>query len=152
MISVIVPTLNSAAGLQTLLPALVPAAVDALVREVIAADGGSTDPTLAICEDAGVKVVAGGILAAAATARGERLLIAPDDLALRAGWDERLRAHLARGGGSALVMGERAPGWLGWLRAAKVGLLIDRARLNGQAETRDVAALVKALGRGAVRL
>lgn len=152
MITVIVPTLNSAAGLQTLLPPLVPAAVDGLVREVIAAEGGSTDATLEICEDAGVKLVTGGIAAAAAAARSDWLLILPDDLMLRPGWDERLRAHLTRGGGTARIAGERAVGLMGWLRSPKAGLLVDRGRLAGRAETREVAALVRALGRGAARL
>ena len=152
MISVIVTTLNSAAGLQTLLPPLAPAAMDGLVREVIAADGGSEDPTLAICDDAGVTVVAGGILVAAAAARSDRLLILPDDLVLRPGWDDRLRAHITRGGGTALVLGARTPGLLGRLKAVKVGLLIDRGGIEGRGETRDVAVLARALGRGAARL
>jgi glycosyltransferase involved in cell wall biosynthesis len=152
MISVIVATLNSAAGLQTLLPPLVPAAVDGLVREVIAADGGSTDATLEICEDAGVTVVAGGIVAAAAGARSDLVLIVPDDLMLRPGWDERLRAHLVRGREGAVLVGERGPGFMGRFTAPKLGLLVDRAKLAGRPETRDVAALARALGRGAKRL
>ena len=152
MISVIVPTLNSAAGLQTLLPPLVPAAVDGLVREVIAAEGGSTDATLEICEDAGVKVAVGGIIAAVAGARSDLVLILPDDLALRPGWDERLRAHLTRGRDGAVILGAQPAGLMGWLTSPKRGLLIDRAKLAGRAETRDVAALVRALGAGAKRL
>lgn len=152
MISVIVPTLNSAAGLQTLLPPLVPAAMDGLVREVIAADGGSTDATLEICEDAGVKVVVGGVLAASAAARSDWVMILPDDLVLRPGWDERLRAHLTRGGGTALLAGARAQGLAGWLKAPTRGLLVDRGRLAGRAETREAAVLVRSLGRGAARL
>jgi glycosyltransferase involved in cell wall biosynthesis len=152
MISVIVPTLNSAAGLQTLLPPLVPAAIDGLVREVIAADGGSTDATLEICEDAGVKVVVGGVLAASAAARGDWVMILPEDLMLRPGWEERLRAHLARGGGTARVVGDREPGLLGRLKSPALGLLVDRGKLAGRAETREVAGLARTLGRGAPRI
>ncbi|MEZ5917510.1 MAG: glycosyltransferase [Parvularculaceae bacterium] len=48
-ISVVIPTLNAGRGLAEALAALVPAALDGLVREVIVADGGgSTDETLAI--------------------------------------------------------------------------------------------------------
>jgi cellulose synthase/poly-beta-1,6-N-acetylglucosamine synthase-like glycosyltransferase len=55
MISVIVRTLDNAATLPACLGALVPAAVDAIVTEVIVVDGGSTDATLEIVEDAGAK-------------------------------------------------------------------------------------------------
>jgi hypothetical protein len=48
MISVVVPTLNSEAGLPATLASLVTAAVDGLVREVIIVDGGSSDGTAAI--------------------------------------------------------------------------------------------------------
>ena len=55
MISVVIPTLNAAATLQRALSPLVPAAVDGLVREVVVADGGSTDETLELAEDAGAQ-------------------------------------------------------------------------------------------------
>jgi len=152
MISVIVATLNSAVSLQTLLPPLVPAAVDGLVREVIAADGGSTDATLEICEDAGVKVVTGGLLAAAAAARGDRVLILPEGLAFAGDWQDRIRAHLTAGGGAALVAGARPSGLLARLRSQGLGLLIDRVRLGEGGETRDVAELVRRHGRGAKRI
>ena len=45
MISVVIPTLNAEATLAATLAALVPAAVDGLVREVIVVDGGSSDRT-----------------------------------------------------------------------------------------------------------
>jgi len=57
MISVIIPTFNAEAGLAQTLAALVPAALDGLVREVIVVDGGSRDRTAAIADDAGATVV-----------------------------------------------------------------------------------------------
>ena len=55
MITVVIPTLNAEAGLPATLTALVPAAVDGLVREVIVVDGGSTDFTCRIAEEMGAE-------------------------------------------------------------------------------------------------
>jgi len=57
MISVIIPTRDAEATLAPTLAALIPAAVDGIVREVIVADGGSVDRTLTIAENAGVEIV-----------------------------------------------------------------------------------------------
>jgi len=57
VISVIIPTLNAEQGLAATLTALVPAAVEGLVREVIVVDGGSTDRTLKIAETSGAEIV-----------------------------------------------------------------------------------------------
>ena len=48
MISVVVPTLNAESDLPRTLAALVPAAIEGIVREVIIVDGGSTDATARI--------------------------------------------------------------------------------------------------------
>jgi glycosyltransferase involved in cell wall biosynthesis len=63
MISVVIPTSNSAATLATTLEALVPAAVAGLVREVIIVDAGSADATLRIAESSGADVIALGVAA-----------------------------------------------------------------------------------------
>ena len=60
MISVVVATLNSAETLAEALAGLIPAAVQGLVREVIIADGGSTDATLQIADGTGADVVHSG--------------------------------------------------------------------------------------------
>lgn len=57
MISVIIPTRDSERLLAPTLAALIPAAVDGFVREVIVADGGSKDRTLVVAENAGVDVI-----------------------------------------------------------------------------------------------
>src|SRR5436309_1127765 len=60
MISVVIPTVNAEATLGQALAALVPAAVDGLVREVIVVDGGSTDRTAEIVDHAGANLLKGG--------------------------------------------------------------------------------------------
>ncbi|MFA7262249.1 MAG: glycosyltransferase [Caulobacter sp.] len=100
MISVIVQTLNNAATLPACLGALVPAAVDAIVTEVIVVDGGSTDATLAIAEDAGVKR-ADSIQAAVTAAKSDWLLLLPATVRLEKGWDAEAAAHVQNGGGRA---------------------------------------------------
>lgn len=152
MLSAIIPTLNSEEDLQVLLAALVPAAVDGLVREVICADGGSTDATGVICEDAGAKMVSGGLVAAAQAARNDRLLILPADLRLAPGWEEGLGRKLADLKGAVRIEGARPTGLLMGLRSPPCGLVVDRARVIDRAETRDAAALIKALGIGAKRV
>jgi glycosyltransferase involved in cell wall biosynthesis len=57
MITVVLPTHDSAARLVQVLTVLVPAAVDGLVKAVVFADAGSTDATLDIAEDSGARVV-----------------------------------------------------------------------------------------------
>ncbi|HRD29360.1 MAG TPA: glycosyltransferase [Caulobacter sp.] len=109
MISVIVQTLNNAATLPACLGALVPAAVDAIVTEVIVVDGGSTDATLEIIEDAGAKR-ADSLAAAVAAAKSDWLLLLPADLRLEAGWDARAAAHVQTSGGRGARF-PSAPWW-----------------------------------------
>ncbi len=98
MISVIIPTLNNAATLPACLGALVPAAVDAIVTEVIVVDGGSADATLEIADDAGVKR-ADSLQAAVGAAKSDWLLLLPADLRLETGWDAEAATHLQTSGG-----------------------------------------------------
>lgn len=100
MITVVVRTLNSEATLPACLGALVPAAVDAIVTEVIVVDGGSIDATLAIVEDAGARRAA-SVEAAVAMAKSDWLLLLPADLRLETGWDAEAAAHLQNSGGRA---------------------------------------------------
>lgn len=101
MISVIVPTRDSAACLGPCLAALVPAAVSGLVREVVLADAGSGDATLEIAADAGARVVAGDVGAAAAVAKGDWLLILPPGTRLETGWEAEAADHVDRHAGKA---------------------------------------------------
>jgi rSAM/selenodomain-associated transferase 2 len=93
MLSVIIPTLNAEAALGRAMAALVPAAVDGVVREVIVVDGNSTDQTAAIAESAGATVVASSsgrgqqLAAGADRARFPWLLFLHADTVLEPGWE-----------------------------------------------------------------
>ena len=111
MISVIIPTLNAEAGLAQTLAALVPAALDGLVREVIVVDGGSRDRTTEIADEAGATLIArsgggrGGQLAAgAAQARFPWLLFLHADTVLDPGWEREAAAFM-----EAIDTGKRPP-------------------------------------------
>ena len=67
MISVVIPALNAERHLPETLTALVPAAVDGVVREVIVVDGGSSDETRVIADLSGADIVS------AAPGRGGQL-------------------------------------------------------------------------------
>jgi glycosyltransferase involved in cell wall biosynthesis len=117
MITVVLPTSNSAARLVHVLPLLVPAAVDGLVKAVVFADAGSTDATLAIAEDSGARVVqasgdAGRRLASGcAMAKSAWVLALGEDLILPEAWRTPVEAHLAGGGGKPAFIA--APGLFG---------------------------------------
>lgn len=102
MITVVIPTLDAESGLAAALSALVPAAVDGLVRQVVVADGGSADRTLEIAEAAGAEIVKtprgrGHQLAAGAErARFPWLLFLHADTVLAEGWEREAAAFIAR--------------------------------------------------------
>jgi rSAM/selenodomain-associated transferase 2 len=94
MISVIIPTLNAAPHLARTLQSLVAGMTGGIIKEVIVADGGSDDETLAIADGAGCTVVktergpAKQMRAGAAMAKGKWLLFLHADTALASGWVE----------------------------------------------------------------
>lgn len=94
MISVVIPTLNAEAYLARCLTALVPAAVDGVVREVVVVDGGSSDATATIADDAGANFVKAErgrglqLAAGAAAAKSRWLLFLHADTVLQPGWEE----------------------------------------------------------------
>lgn len=117
-ISAVIPTLNAAATLQQTLAAL---RRSAIVREIIVADGGSSDETVARVSMAGARVVAaprgrGSQLAAgAAAASGDWLLFLHADCHLGPGWESAVKAFLAapeaasRAGYFDLALDDAAP-------------------------------------------
>lgn len=106
-LSVIIPALNAAADLPLALESLLPGLEAGLIREVIVADGGSTDATRAIAGSAGATVIdsAAGrgkqMRAGAGAARGEWFLFLHADTALSRDWPERAASHMGTRSGHA---------------------------------------------------
>jgi glycosyltransferase involved in cell wall biosynthesis len=67
------------------------------VRELVVADGGSSDATLEILEEAGAHLVEGGLDAACAAAKGPWLLIMPPTGRLPYEWVGPVRRVLESG-------------------------------------------------------
>jgi glycosyltransferase involved in cell wall biosynthesis len=101
MISVIVPTFNAQTALPRCFDGLIGATVRGLVKEVIVADGGSSDDTLMIADAAGCHVVNAGRgraahwIAGAAEARGDWLLFLLPDTALEQGWENEAESFMS---------------------------------------------------------
>jgi glycosyltransferase involved in cell wall biosynthesis len=148
MITVVLPTHDSAARLVQVLTLLVPAAVDGLVKTVVFADAGSSDATLAIAEDSGAQVVAvlgdvGTRLAAgAAVARGGWILALGEDLALPETWRVPVEAHLAGGGGKSAWIA--AAGFLG-MPGPSLAVLVSREAYEAAGGFKAGAEPLKAL-------
>lgn len=93
MISVVIPALNAESTLTATLGALVSAAVDGVVREVIVVDGGSNDRTVKVAELLGADIIktapnrGGQLRQGASTARFPWLLFLHADTVLAAGWE-----------------------------------------------------------------
>jgi rSAM/selenodomain-associated transferase 2 len=111
MISVVIPTLNAAQMLPVCLAALVPAAIDGIISDVVIADGGSTDATLDIADASGCRVLSckergrgQQLLAGALEARQPWLLFLHADTVLAPGWHDEVAALI-----KAVDSGSRAP-------------------------------------------
>src|SRR5450432_3627672 len=102
MISVVIPTLNAERKLPRCFDSLIGAAVRGVVREVIVADGGSSDDTLSIIDAAGAHVVSAAktrsaqLFAGASAARNDWLLFLHPETALEPGWEAEVESFIAQ--------------------------------------------------------
>ncbi|MCE8007836.1 TIGR04283 family arsenosugar biosynthesis glycosyltransferase [Aestuariivita sp.] len=177
-ISIIIPTLNAAASLPATLEALMEGLHAGLIRELIISDGGSTDATTRIADEAGARLIEGSasrggqLRRACAEARGSWILVLHADTRLEPGWSTALAAHLDHGRGAAYfrlrfqaagLMPALVAGWAN-LRAALFGLpygdqgLVlscrDYTRAGGFADQplMEDVALIRALRRAGIPL
>ncbi len=153
-ITVVIPTLNVAAELSGSLGALMEGLAEGLIREVVISDGGLTDRTLELAEEAGAELVTGAsggggqLRRGCALARGEWILVLHADTQLAPGWASVVAAHIqqeqpspayfqlqfrAKGGAASIVAG-----WAN-LRARIFGLPYGDQGLLIPRETYDVA-------------
>jgi hypothetical protein len=101
MITVVIPTLDSERLLVPTLAALVQGSAEGLVREVLLADGGSSDGTSAIADAAGCEIVAGPadagsrLAAAAKAARSDWILFLEPGAVLQEIWTREVGVFVA---------------------------------------------------------
>jgi glycosyltransferase involved in cell wall biosynthesis len=129
MLTAIIETHDDEMRLAQALAALVPAATDGFVRDVIVIDRGSSDGTLAVADAAGCLILGAGQgedvrRIAAEAARGDWLLLLKVGVALPATWQAEAAAFVDRsvaGGASGRVAtfrrGRLADGWRGRVRS-----------------------------------
>jgi rSAM/selenodomain-associated transferase 2 len=136
-LSVVIPTLNAAGPLRRSLPALASLGALGIMREVIFADGGSTDATADIAEACGAEFVAGPrrrgdqLAAGAAAATGPWLLFLHADTVLEPGWENAVAEFIAEPENASRIgyfrfrLDDRSMGarWLEALVALRCGVL-----------------------------
>ncbi len=114
MISVVIPTLNAERRLAACLTALVPAAVEGFVRQVIIVDAGSSDRTAKIADQAGAEILTTKANRGCQLGAGARhahqpwLLFLHADTVLGADWDLEAAAFMGRVDNANMPLGAAA--------------------------------------------
>jgi glycosyltransferase involved in cell wall biosynthesis len=167
MFSVIIATRDSERPLVHTLSALVPGATGGLVREVIVADGQSTDETEQVAAYAGCvffssgEPLGGRLKAAAQRARGEWLMFLQPGLVPGPTWIDDTVAFVQQGVAGAAVFRRQAPGLFARLFKPlphpDQGLIVPKSlygEIGGhRAEASDPEAdLVRRIGRSRLTL
>ena len=135
MISVVIAVHDEERALGRLLTALVPAAVDGVVRQVIVVDGGSGDATVEIAKDSGADVLElsgpfqARLAAGCAKAKGDWLLLLDPTVLPPAGWEAAARAHMEQNPKAAAWFAPTRGGLFGGPPRAH-GLLVSRAMFD----------------------
>lgn len=99
-ITVVIPTLNAGRHLQASLEMLMEGLAAGLIHELVISDGGSTDETLTIAEEAGANIVkgpasrGGQLRRGCRIAKGQWLLVLHADTVLSDGWSAVVAEHL----------------------------------------------------------
>ena len=178
-VSVVVPTLNAAGSLGPCLEALSTGLSAGLIRELVFADGGSSDAIEVLADAAGAKLVPSRpgrgtqLASGAAAAKGDWLLVLHADTILDDGWVGEVRRHIATNPGKAGYfrlgyeeggMGPRIVSswancrarWLG-LPYGDQGLLVPRSLYQSSGGYPDVplmedVAIVRRIGRDRLRM
>jgi len=102
MISVVLPIRNDEVALAHALAALVPAAADGSIREVIVVDRGADDGSIAVADAAGCRILRGGgllgadLAQAARDARSDWLLFLSPRSMLEPGWQREAHDFMER--------------------------------------------------------
>lgn len=148
MISVVIAAKNQEFLLAETLAALVPAAADGFVREVVVADGGSSDGTRVVADAVGCVIVDGDIEAGLKAARGEWVLVVAPGVRLEADWFREAAVvlqRLQRGGKKQVALLFRgAVDDYGWqARGRELLLKLSRASRRRQAVLTKRDALLK---------
>ncbi len=93
MLSIIIPTLNSAKELPATFASLMPALLEGAISEVIIVDGGSTDDTLKMADESGANIIVAEtkgrgpqLSTGANAAKNEWMLFLHSDTELEDGW------------------------------------------------------------------
>ncbi len=121
-ISIVIPTLNAGDELPRTVGALMEGLQVGLIRELVVSDGGSTDLTLKIAEEAGAKIVSGPpsrggqLRRGCAAAKGEWFLVLHADTVLEPGWSRVVADHLPSTQPAAFSLAFGAKGfWPKWV-------------------------------------